>query len=78
MLLSVSMSYSKTAQTILSAYPCTAQVLNESGSSAEGQLSLSSLLGVVAPLLQQFIIEGKAGEDSGHEIKQVQHMLLDS
>ena len=48
-----------------------AQVLSESGGGVEGQLSLSTLLGVVAPLLQQFILEGKASEDSGHEIKQV-------
>ena len=42
-----------------------------SGRASDTQLSLGSLLGVVAPLLQQFILEGKAGEDSGHEIKQV-------
>ena len=48
-----------------------AQVLSKSGGGVEGQLSLSTLLGVVAPLLQQFILEGKASEDSGHEIKQV-------
>lgn len=47
------------------------QVLHESGKASDAQLSLGSLLGVVAPLLQQFILEGKAGEDSGHEIKQV-------
>ena len=35
------------------------------------QLSLSSMLGVFAPLLQQFILEGKAAEASGHDIKQV-------
>ena len=46
-------------------------MLTQSAGAAEGQLSLSTLLGVVAPLLQQFILEGKASEDSGHEIKQV-------
>ena len=35
------------------------------------QLGLSTVLGVFAPLLQQFILEGKAAEDSGHDIKQV-------
>lgn len=44
------------------------QTLREESSS---KLSLSTLLDIVAPVLQQFILEGKAAEDSGHEIKQV-------
>lgn len=47
------------------------QVLTVSSREGETKLSLSSLLDVVAPVLQQFILEGKAAEDSGHEIKQV-------
>jgi len=46
-------------------------VLNEAGAEGEVQLSLSTLLDIVAPLLQQFILEGKAAEASGHDIKQV-------
>ncbi|KAL0035339.1 hypothetical protein WJX77_001780 [Trebouxia sp. C0004] len=47
------------------------KVLNEAGSECEVQLSLSTLLDIVAPLLQQFILEGKAAEESGHDIKQI-------
>ena len=50
------------------------QVLNEAGAEGEVQLSLSTLLDIVAPLLQQFILEGKAAEESGHDIKQVSCM----
>ncbi len=50
------------------------QVLNEAGAESEVQLSLSTLLDIVAPLLQQFILEGKAAEESGHDIKQVSCM----
>lgn len=52
---------------------CDAQVLNEAGPERAVQLSLSTLLDVVAPLLHQFILEGKAAEESGHDIKQVSH-----
>lgn len=52
------------------------QVLKESDEHISGKLSLSTLLDVVAPVLQQFILEGKAAEDSGHEIKQVRLPLL--
>ena len=48
-----------------------AQVLNEAGEQSSSKLSLSTLLDIVAPVLQQFVLEGKAAEDSGHEIKQV-------
>jgi len=51
-------------------------VLNESGTDGAVQLSLSSLLGVITPLLQQFILEGKAAEESGHDIKQVSHIAI--
>ncbi|KAK9818396.1 hypothetical protein WJX72_012002 [[Myrmecia] bisecta] len=39
----------------------------------EGQagLSVSSLLGIAMPLLQQFIVEGKGAEASGHEMKEI-------
>ncbi|KAL0018407.1 hypothetical protein WJX79_009395 [Trebouxia sp. C0005] len=47
------------------------KVLNEAGAEGEVQLSLSTLLDIVAPLLQQFILEGKAAEESGHDIKQI-------
>ena len=47
------------------------QVLNEAHQQGSSKLSLSTLLDIVAPVLQQFILEGKAAEDSGHEIKQV-------
>ena len=47
------------------------QVLSEPGEQLPDKLSLATLLDIVAPLLQQFILEGKAAEDSGHEIKQV-------
>ena len=47
------------------------QVLSEPGEQAPAKLSLATLLDIVAPVLQQFILEGKAAEDSGHEIKQV-------
>ena len=52
---------------------CDAQVLNEAAPERAVQLSLSTLLDVVAPLLHQFILEGKAAEESGHDIKQVSH-----
>lgn len=51
-------------------------MLRESDEHKSGRLSLSALLDVVAPLLHQFILEGKAAEDSGHEIKQVTALLL--
>ena len=47
------------------------QVLIEAPEQSSSKLSLSTLLDIVAPVLQQFILEGKAAEDSGHEIKQV-------
>ncbi|KAL0044331.1 hypothetical protein WJX82_000142 [Trebouxia sp. C0006] len=47
------------------------KVLNEAGAEGKVQLSLSTLLDIVAPLLQQFILEGKAAEASGHDIKQI-------
>ena len=50
------------------------QVLNGAGAEGEVQLSLSTSLDIVAPLLQQFILEGKAAEESGHDIKQVSCM----
>ncbi len=50
------------------------QVLDEAGTESKVQLSLSTLLDIVAPLLQQFILEGKAAEESGHDIKQVSCM----
>lgn len=46
-------------------------MLNETDEQRHSRLSLSTLLDIVAPVLQQFILEGKAAEDSGHEIKQV-------
>ena len=52
---------------------CDAQVLTEAAPERAVQLSLSTLLDVVAPLLHQFILEGKAAEESGHDIKQVSH-----
>ena len=52
------------------------QVLTAPEEERACKLSVSSLLDVVAPMLQQFILEGKAAEDSGHEIKQVQLSLL--
>lgn len=45
-------------------------MLSECEPDSSVQLSLSSMLGVFAPLLQQFILEGKAAEASGHDIKQ--------
>ena len=50
---------------------CWLQVLNEAPEQSSSKLSLSTLLDIVAPVLQQFILEGKASEDSGHDIKQV-------
>ena len=47
------------------------QALSNAHEHSSSRLSLSTLLDIVAPVLQQFILEGKAAEDSGHEIKQV-------
>ena len=48
-----------------------AQMLDEQQGEEAMQLGLSTVLGVFGPLLQQFILEGKSAEDSGHDIKQV-------
>ena len=48
-----------------------AQMFNEQQGGEAAQVGLNTVLGVFAPLLQQFILEGKAAEDSGHDIKQV-------
>ena len=48
-----------------------AQMLGEQQGEEAAQVGLNTVLGVFVPLLQQFILEGKAAEDSGHDIKQV-------
>lgn len=70
------------AQHAFSAFACHAmtcwgwvQVLTEAGEQSSSKLSLSTLLDIMAPVLHQFVLEGKAAENSGHEIKQVAVVL---